>query len=46
LSNWDKFTDSFFNARVAMEYAPKILDGFWLTILLAGCIIVAGSWRG
>jgi polar amino acid transport system permease protein len=46
MSNWDKFTDSFFNARVAMEYAPKILDGFWLTILLAGCIIVAGVLAG
>jgi len=46
MSNWDKFTDSFFNARVAMEYAPKILDGFWLTILLAACIIVTGILAG
>ncbi|WP_421991515.1 amino acid ABC transporter permease [Roseococcus sp.] len=46
MSNWDKFADSFFNARVAMEYAPKILDGLWLTILLAACIIVAGILAG
>ncbi|MDB5412796.1 MAG: Amino acid transporter rane protein 1, family [Rubritepida sp.] len=42
MSGWDKFADSFLNARVAAEYAPKILDGLWLTILLAGCIIVTG----
>ncbi|TCH97855.1 amino acid ABC transporter permease [Roseococcus sp. SYP-B2431] len=46
MSNWDKFTDSFFNARVAWEYAPKILDGLWLTILLAACIIIAGVLAG
>jgi polar amino acid transport system permease protein len=46
MSNWDRFTDSFFNARVAWEYAPKILDGLWLTILLAGCIILAGVVAG
>lgn len=46
MSNWDKFTDSFFNMRVALEHAPKIWDGFWLTILLAGCIIVTGLLAG
>ena len=46
MSNWDKFLDSFFNARVAAEYLPKIIDGFWLTILLAGCVIATGLLAG
>ena len=46
MSNWDRFVDSFFNARVAAEYFPKIVEGFWLTIVLAGCIIVTGLVAG
>lgn len=46
MSNWDKFLDSFFNARVAAEYLPKIIDGFWLTILLAACVIATGLLAG
>jgi polar amino acid transport system permease protein len=46
VTNWDRFLDSFFNARVAAEYLPKIVEGFWLTILLAGCIIVSGLAAG
>ena len=46
MTNWDRFLDSFFNARVAAEYLPKIIEGFWLTILLAGCIIVSGLAAG
>lgn len=46
MSNWDRFLDSFFNARVAAEYLPKIIEGFWLTILLALCIIAAGLAAG
>ncbi|RYJ00049.1 MAG: amino acid ABC transporter permease, partial [Acetobacteraceae bacterium] len=30
MTNWDRFLDSFFNARVAAEYLPKIIEGFWL----------------
>jgi polar amino acid transport system permease protein len=46
VTNWDRFLDSFFNARVAAEYLPKIIEGFWLTILLALCIILAGVTAG
>ncbi len=46
MSNWDKFVDSFFNARVAEQYLPKIIEGFWLTILLAGCVIATGLLAG
>ena len=46
MSNWDRFTDSFFNARVMAQYLPKIIEGFWLTVVLALCIIVAGLALG
>ena len=46
MTSWDRFTDSFFNARVAAEYLPKIIDGFWLTIALALCIIATGLTAG
>ncbi len=46
MTNWEKFADSFLNARVAAEYLPKIIDGFWLTIQLAFCIILTGLAAG
>ena len=46
MSNWERFVDSFFNARVAAEYLPKIIEGFWLTIILALCIIATGLAAG
>ena len=42
MSGWERFADSFLNARVAAEYTPKIIEGLWLTMALAGCIIVSG----
>ena len=46
MSNWDRFLDSFFNLKVAAEYLPKIIEGFWLTVLLALCIVVTGLVAG
>jgi polar amino acid transport system permease protein len=46
VTGWERFLDSFFNPRVAAEYLPKIIDGFWLTILLALCVIGAGLAAG
>ena len=46
MTGWEKFADSFFNARVAAEYWPKIVEGLWLTIALALCVIVAGVLAG
>jgi polar amino acid transport system permease protein len=46
MSGWERFADSFLNARVAAEYLPKIIDGFWLTILLAACIVATGLVAG
>ncbi len=46
MSNWDRFVDSFFNARVAAQYLPKIIEGFQLTVVLALAIIVTGLLAG
>jgi polar amino acid transport system permease protein len=46
MTGWERFTDSFFNARVMAEYLPKIIEGFWLTVALALCIIAAGLAAG
>ena len=46
MTGWERFTDSFFNARVMAQYLPKIIDGFWLTVVLALCIIIAGLALG
>ena len=46
MSGWERFADSFFNARVAAEYWPKIVDGLWLTVALALSVIVAGVLAG
>ncbi|MBV1800222.1 amino acid ABC transporter permease [Siccirubricoccus sp. G192] len=46
MTNWERFLDSFFNLRVAADYLPKIIDGFWVTIQLALCIILTGIAAG
>ena len=46
MTNWDRFLDSFFNARVAAQYLPKIVEGFWLTIGLALLIVATGLAAG
>ncbi len=46
MTGWDRFADSFLNARVAAEYLPKIVDGFGLTVVLALCIIATGLLAG
>jgi polar amino acid transport system permease protein len=46
MSAWDSFVFSFFNARVAAQYAPKIAEGLLLTIGLAVLIILSGIALG
>ena len=46
MTGWDKFADSFLNARVAAEYLPKIVEGFGVTVVLALCIIATGLAAG
>ena len=42
----DGFVFSFLNARIAAEYAPKIIEGLGLTIVLAALIVVSGIALG
>jgi polar amino acid transport system permease protein len=46
VSGWERFVDSFFNARVAAQYLPKIIEGFGLTVVLALCIVLTGLAAG
>lgn len=46
MSNWERFVDAFFNARVMAKYLPDILAGTALTIELAALVIVSGLAAG
>ena len=46
MTGWNKFLDSFFNARVMAKYLPDIVAGTILTIELAILIVVAGILAG
>jgi polar amino acid transport system permease protein len=46
MTGWDAFAFSFLNAGVAAQYAPKIIEGLGLTILLAICIVASGLVTG
>jgi polar amino acid transport system permease protein len=43
---WDRFVFSFFNAEVAWQYLPAVLDGMVLTIGLAIVIVLSGVSLG
>lgn len=46
MSNWDRFLDTFFNARVMEKYWPDILYGMVVTIELAVLVVIAGITSG
>ena len=46
MSRWDRFLDTFFNAKVMAKYLPDILAGAVLTIELALLIVVTGILSG
>jgi polar amino acid transport system permease protein len=46
MKSWDKFLDTFFNAKVMAQYLPDILAGTWLTIELALLIVASGLLAG
>lgn len=46
MSNWERFVDAFFNARVMAKYLPDILSGTALTIELAALVILTGLIAG
>ena len=46
MSNWDRFTETFFNAKVMAKYWPDILYGVGVTVELAVLIVVSGLLAG
>jgi polar amino acid transport system permease protein len=46
MSNWERFLDTFFNARVMARYLPDIAHGMVVTIELAALVIVTGLAAG
>ena len=46
MSNWERFVDAFFNARVIARYFPDIAYGMLVTIELAALVIVSGLIAG
>jgi polar amino acid transport system permease protein len=46
MNRWDRFTETFFNAKVMEKYLPDILSGAVLTIELALAIVVTGLLVG
>jgi polar amino acid transport system permease protein len=46
LTNWDRFTETFFNAKVLAKYWPDILAGTLVTIELALLVIITGIAAG
>ena len=46
MSNWERFVDAFFNARVMARYFPDIAYGTLVTIELAALVIVTGLAAG
>ena len=46
MSTWERFLDTFFNARVMARYLPDILSGVLVTIELAVLIVISGLAAG
>ncbi|HJW83919.1 MAG TPA: amino acid ABC transporter permease [Anaerolineae bacterium] len=46
MSSWDRFLDTFFNAKVMAKYLPDIAHGMLVTVELAALVIVAGLVTG
>ena len=46
MSNWDRFLDTFFNAKVMAKYLPDIAYGMLVTLELAALVIVSGILAG
>jgi polar amino acid transport system permease protein len=42
MTGWEAFAFNFLNPRVAAQYAPMILQGLGITILLAALVVAAG----
>jgi polar amino acid transport system permease protein len=46
MSNWERFVETFLNARVMARYWPDIISGLFVTIELAALIVVTGLAAG
>jgi polar amino acid transport system permease protein len=46
MSTWDRFVETFFNAKVMAKYLPDILSGMVVTIELAVLIVASGLFAG
>src|SRR3954465_5334318 len=46
MSNWDRFVETFFNAKVMAKYLPDIAYGMLITVELAALVIVTGIAAG
>lgn len=46
MTNWEAFLFTFFDARTMARYAPKIAEGFLLTVELAVLIVISGVALG
>src|SRR3990172_5713280 len=46
MSSWDRFLETFFNAKVMAKYLPDIAHGMLVTVELAALVIVAGLVAG
>jgi polar amino acid transport system permease protein len=46
MSNWERFLETFFNAKVMAKYLPDIAHGMLVTVELAALVIVAGLVSG
>jgi polar amino acid transport system permease protein len=46
MTGWERFTDTFFNAKVMAKYWPDILAGMVVTIELAVLVVVTGLAAG
>ncbi len=44
--SWDRFLDTFFNAKVLAKYLPDIIDGVGVTIELALLVVASGLAAG
>ena len=46
MSNWDRFVETFFNAKMMAKYFPDIAYGMLVTVELAALVIVTGIGLG
>ena len=46
MTNWDRFLETFLNAKMMARYLPDILQGALVTLQIAGLVIVSGLFLG